>query len=80
MRLGYLFPGTLPARALVIPSLKVTAPIRKLSLYNCHVLSWVLVSITSPLSALRAVMVPIITSPEILQHVLWFLYTLPILL
>lgn len=32
------------------------------------------------LSALRVVMDPIITSPEILQHVLWFLYTLPILL
>ena len=29
------------------------------------------------LSALKVVMDPIITSPEILQHVLWFLYTLP---
>ena len=52
VRLGYLFPGTLPARMLDIPSLKVTAPIRKLSSYNFHVLSslWFLVSATSPLS------------------------------
>lgn len=44
VRLGYLFPSTLPERLLGIPWLKVIALIRVFSIYNCHSLSFPLSS------------------------------------